>query len=216
MEEYHIRLGDLRVSSDLAPAKLIASVREQLLKLRRSGFSPYRYTVEMEIVEGTVRPAKDLDNYSKPILDAVTKSRLLWRDDNQVEQSLVARRRDRRLPSSEVHLLIRRLPGQHRGVPSHFRARCAEAAAGTPNNYSQVGYHLARTLVGEVPLDLEEEDWLEQIDRLRDLLEADAADDIWGWFCDHLPKFMVLVPTRHKAKFLSGIMRAYDQGEIDA
>jgi Holliday junction resolvase RusA-like endonuclease len=76
----------------------------------------------MEIVEGRSQPAKDLDNYAKPILDAVTQSRLLWDDDNQIDELVIRRRRDGNSTDSVVTATLRRLGGQHGGVPTHFRA----------------------------------------------------------------------------------------------
>jgi translation initiation factor IF-2 len=42
----------------------------------------------MDIIEGCARPARDLDNYAKPIVDAVTQSRLLWNDDKQIDEKI--------------------------------------------------------------------------------------------------------------------------------
>ena len=163
MDEYKIVLGHLRSAEDLAAAKLVASVVRQLRVQGRLRSSPYRYAVEMEIVEARTRPAKDLDNYAKPVIDAVTQSRLLWRDDNQVDILVITRRRDGNASDSRVRVVLHRVPGQHRGVPSHFRARCAEARGGTISDYSGVGYYLATKLAGEIPYDFEEDDWLTEI-----------------------------------------------------
>lgn len=216
MDEYKIVVSHLRFAENLAPAKLVTPVTQQLRAQGRQWTSPYRYGVEMEIVDARTRPAKDLDNYAKPIIDAVTQSRLLWKDDHQIDELIIMRRRDGNLQDSEVNIALRRIPGQHRGVPSHFRARCAEARGGTIDDYSRVGYYLATKLASEVPYDLEEDDWLAEIAYLVELVEADEDENVWIWFREHLPKFMVLVPIRHKMKFVSGVRQAHEDGRIES
>jgi Endodeoxyribonuclease RusA len=135
----------------------------------------------MEITEGCLRPAKDLDNYAKPIIDAVTQSRLLWNDDTQIDESAIRRRRDGNAAESSVEVTLRRMGGQHGGVPSHFRARCAEASQGVIT-YSHVGYYLATKLMSEAPDDLEEDDWLTVIAHLIDMLDAGQEHNVWIWF----------------------------------
>jgi hypothetical protein len=169
----------------------------------------------MEIVEARTRPAKDLDNYAKPIIDAITQCHLVWKDDNQIDSLVIMRYRDGNYPDSEVRVALRRIPGQHRGVPSHFRARCAEARGGTINDYSGVGYYLATKLASEVPYDLEEDNWLAEIACLVELVEAEEVENVWIWFREHLPKFMALVPIRHKTKFVSGVQKAHEDGRIE-
>jgi Holliday junction resolvase RusA-like endonuclease len=45
----------------------------------------YRYDVIIEIIEGVRRPAKDVENYAKPAIDAITRTLRVWRDDEQVD-----------------------------------------------------------------------------------------------------------------------------------
>ena len=109
---------------------------------------------------------------------------------------------------------LRRLEGQHRGVPAHFRALCYEASRGSRAGYSHIGYHLASLLTGEIPYDLDSEKWLDELLHLTRMLEADEEKNVWKWFHKHLPKFMELIPSRRKAQFLSGVWMAYEEGLI--
>jgi hypothetical protein len=88
--------------------------------------------------------------------------------------------------------------------------------SGTINDYSGVGYYLATKLASEVPYDLEEDDWHAEIACLVERVEADEAENVWIWFREHLPKFMALVPIRHKMKFVSGVQRAHEDGRIES
>jgi Endodeoxyribonuclease RusA len=168
----------------------------------------------MEISEARARPAKDLDNYAKPIIDAVTQSHLLWKDDNQIDELIIRRTRDGNCAESSVRVVLRRIEGQHGGVPTHFRARCAEASHGVANGYSGVGYYLAATLVSEVPYDLEDDEWLEEISCLTSMLDGGEDNNVWIWFQEHLPEFMKLVPNDRKEQFLSGVWKAYEKERI--
>jgi hypothetical protein len=210
---YRIDVSHLGSSNHLVPRGLVAEVMNQLQAQGRRSISRYRYAVEMEIVEGCVRPAKDLDNYAKPIIDAVTQSRMLWNDDTQIDELVIRRRREGNSADSSVKITLRRIGGQHGGVPTHFRARCAEAAQGA-SSYSYVGYYLATSLIREIPYDLEEEEWLDAIERLINMLDAEEENNIWNWFREHLPKFMACVPSRRREQFLSGVHRAHEEGRI--
>jgi hypothetical protein len=185
----------------------------QLQAQGRHSISRYRYAVEMEIVEGYIRPAKDLDNYAKPIIDAITQSRLLWKDDSQIDRLVIDRSRDGNWAYSSVSVTLRRIGGQHGGAPTHFRARCDEAALGVIT-YSHVGYYLATSLMREIPYDLEEEEWLDAIARLTNMLDAEEEKNVLNWFREHLPKFMAYIPGRRNEQFLSGVYRAHEEGRI--
>jgi hypothetical protein len=213
VDTYRIVVSRLGSSDHLVPAGLLAEVGNQLQAQGRQGISRHRYAVGMEIVEGCARPAKDLDNYAKPIIDAVTQSRMLWNDDTQIDELVIRRRRDGNSADSSVEVTLRRIGGQHGGVPTHFRARCAEAAQGV-STYSHVGYYLATVLMREIPYDLEEEDWLNAIAHLTDMLDAEEENNVWIWFHEHLPKFMACIPSRHRGHFLSGVHRAHEEGRI--
>ena len=179
----------------------------------RQSISLYRYFVEMEIVEGFVRPAKDLDNYAKPIIDAITQSRLLWKDDTQIDRLVIDRSRDGNSAYSSVNVTLGRIGGQHGGVPTHFRARCAEAVQGVIS-YSHVGYYLATKLMSEAPYDMEEEEWIDAIARLTNMRDAEEENNVLNWFREHLPKFMAYIPGRRSEQFLSGVYRAHEEGRI--
>jgi hypothetical protein len=206
-------LSGLGAAEHIVAALLVGEVSNQLRSQGRERFSRFRYAVEMEIAEGRVRPAKDLDNYAKPILDAVTQTRLLWDDDNQIDELVIRRRRDGNSTDTVVRVTLRRLEGQHGGVPRHFRAQCHEAckAGGT---YSHVGYHFASVLVSEIPYDLEEEVWQKEIKHLIAMLEADECENVWNWCREHFPEWIDLIPGPRKSQFLSGVQRAYEEERI--
>jgi Endodeoxyribonuclease RusA len=208
-----MRLSGLGSADHIVAALLVCEVSNQLRSQGRGRISRYRYAVEMEIVEGRSQPAKDLDNYAKPILDAVTQSRLLWDDDNQIDELVIRRRRDGNSTDSVVTATLRRLGGQHGGVPTHFRARCLEASQ-SGGTYSHVGYHFASVLASEIPYDLEEEVWQEEITRLMAMLQANEHENVWNWCREHFPQWIDLVPGPRKSQFLFGVQNAYEEERI--
>lgn len=213
MDAYVINLNKLKSATDLARRKLVVFVIPQLQEQGREHSDRLRYALELAIIEGRTRPAIDLDNYAKPVIDSVTQSRLLWKDDCQIDELVIRRRRDGNASDTSVVITLRCVIGQHRGLPSHFRARCRDAKRGIID-YSDVGYHLAQCLHGEVPDDLEEEEWWDRIETLFSMLGAEYDQDIWYWFRDHLPRFMALIPRRRMEQFLKGVRRACAEGEI--
>lgn len=213
MDTYDLVLSHLKSAVDLAPSRLVVSVEDQLRRQGRRRSNRYRYALEIAIIEGCARPASDLDNYAKPVIDSVTRSGLLWRDDSQIDELVIRRQRDGNSADSFVTVTLRRIGGQHRGVPSHFRARCHEASQGVIS-YSDVGYYLAKCLLSEVPNDLKEEEWTERVERLINMLDAEEENNAWNWFRDHLPRFMELIPGRRKSQFLDGVHRAHEEGHI--
>ena len=70
-------------------------IAEQLGRQGRHSVSSYRYAVTVEIIEGSKRPFRDIDNYTKKILDAITQTGLLWYDDEQIDSLSVRRTRDK-------------------------------------------------------------------------------------------------------------------------
>jgi len=137
----------------------------------------------------------------------------MWRDDSQIDELVIRRQRDGNSADSSVKVTLKRVGGQHRGVPSHFRARCIEASRGVIS-YLDVGHHLATCLSSEIPDDLEEGEWTQRVDRLVNMLDADDKNNAWNWFRDHLPRFMELVPARRKCQFLEGVYKAREEGHI--
>jgi hypothetical protein len=89
-----IVLANLASEQDLWRSRTMPIVAEQLRAQGRTSSDGYRYEVTIEIVEGKKRPASDVDNYAKRIMDAITQSPLLWRDDDQIDKMVICRRRD--------------------------------------------------------------------------------------------------------------------------
>ena len=101
-----------------------------------------------------------------------------------------------------------------RGVPKFFVACCAEAQRGGGGNYSIPGYHLASALASEMPDKMEPAKWEKEIEQLRGFLDHQDRTAAWGWFKEHFPKLMVLVPNRRKEAFLGGVYRAHEKDRI--
>src|SRR5881397_1796179 len=122
MKRLRVIFRNLTRSEDLRVENLKAIVIAQLKQQGRVGPDHYRYKVIVNILPGGQAPARDLDNYEKPLSDAITASRLLWKDDDQKERMRVERVKYRSGRDSRVVMLIERCRGQHGGVPSFFRA----------------------------------------------------------------------------------------------
>jgi hypothetical protein len=121
-------------------------------------------------------------------------------------------------------------PKQHGGVPTYFRALCAEAARGGEFGYRSPGYELARHLSDQQPYDADADEWGAELQRLSDLLlprnpatppgpgriayhlRDDAA--VWRWFEEHYPKWAALVPPRRRKQFVAGVYECCDNGDI--
>ena len=95
MQEYVVALQELSLKQDLSSSRAAPVIAEQLRQQGRCYASSYRYAVAVEITEGSKRPFRDIDNYTKRILDAITRTRLLWYDDEQIDRLNVNRRRDK-------------------------------------------------------------------------------------------------------------------------
>src|SRR5262249_4351797 len=102
-----------------------------------------------------------------------------------------------------------------RGVPTFFRALCAEAARG---GYYRPGYELARHMMDLVPYEAEGDDWLDELVEFRGLFEAGDLDDprIREWLVRHYPRCMELVPERRQRQFNLGVSDAVNDGLLDA
>jgi Holliday junction resolvase RusA-like endonuclease len=88
---YVIRLEALRTSSQLWSEALLPTITDQLSRQGCTLPGAGRFSVHIEVSEGRSRPAKDVDNYYKPVIDTITYSRLLWVDDCQIDRSSVHR-----------------------------------------------------------------------------------------------------------------------------
>jgi hypothetical protein len=106
--------------------------------------------------------------------------------------------------------------GRHGGVPSFFRAGCWEASRGGTNTYADAAWHLASAVSNEIPYDIENDDWSTEVDKLLEACAQESEDDIWGWFSLHYPKCMKLIPVRRRDQFVKGVLKAYEDGRIEA
>jgi hypothetical protein len=218
--EHSFVLSGLKSKGDLRCVRTVPLIIEQLQASQPDG--SFKYEVAFEIREGRGCPALDLDNYTKPLLDAITKSQRVWRDDRQIEAQVVRRKRDKSQEFSQVSVTIRRLEGQHGGVPSFFRALCHEARVGhsargdVSRTYRDVGFQLAMHAGSQSPYDIDDDSWAERINELCKRIEDQDEPGIWQWCCEHFPRWMDLVPKRRLTQFVSGIIQAYDEGRIDA
>ena len=95
-------------------------------------------------------------------------------------------------------------PRAFRGVPTFFKALCAEARQGGANNYGRAGHEFTRHLASSMPYEFDEEEWFEQLDNLQSMIEEERDFDAWNWFREYFPKCMELVPNRRKDQFLAG------------
>jgi hypothetical protein len=105
--------------------------------------------------------------------------------------------------------------GVHGGVPTFFKALCFEARHGGTSGYSIPGWHLAIALGSEAPDDLDLDEWSIEVDKLRELLTADDDRVVFGWFAEHYPKCMALVPARRRGQFVAGVRGADEQGRVE-
>src|SRR5215471_19200508 len=111
--EYSVVLPKLASKSDLWSKKATPVIEQQLRQQGRHSSNLYRYEVTVEIVEGQKRPVTDVDNYAKRTIDAITRTKLLWHDDEQIDTLIIERRRDKHRPDSQLAVRIKRTEGQH-------------------------------------------------------------------------------------------------------
>jgi hypothetical protein len=212
--EYAVILPKLLSKRDLWSLRAAPVITQQLSQQGRYSSNLYRYEVTIEIVEGQKRPVKDVDNYAKRTIDAITRTKLLWRDDEQIDTLTIRRKRDKSRSESEMIVRIRRTEGQHSGVPTFFRACCREASLGCQFTYAHPAYHLAMHLWNQQPCDLDEAEWAEEIGDLCGFLDGDDGEGVWNWFCEHFPKCMKLVPQRRMEQFVRGVFHAYEDERV--
>lgn len=105
--------------------------------------------------------------------------------------------------------------GVHTGVPGFFRACCREASRGGDFGYDHPGYHLAMHLNDQMPYDVEEDEWTEELATMTDLLTEDDIEGVWDWFRRRFPRAIKLVPARRREQFVRGVQRAHEDGRIE-
>jgi Holliday junction resolvase RusA-like endonuclease len=88
---------------------MLPLIQKALTEQGCTGPDHARYGISVDVKEGAGRPCKDVDNYYKPIIDTVTYTKLLWHDDEQVDELAVRRSKLPGQPQTEVLIDIRRL-----------------------------------------------------------------------------------------------------------
>jgi hypothetical protein len=74
------------------------------------------------------------------------------------------------------------------GVPSFFKACCWESSKGGTVGYDHAGWHLANAVGGQVPYDVELDEWVDLIDELKQHLDDGDDDAAVAWFATHFPR----------------------------
>ncbi|MES1192664.1 MAG: hypothetical protein ABUS47_16505 [Steroidobacter sp.] len=105
--------------------------------------------------------------------------------------------------------------GIHTGIPGYFRGWCWTASHPGTTGYEQVGYQLAGVIGHEIPWDIEDDDWTQEINEFKTLLLNDDKDAALNWLNLHYPMMMKLVPTKRRQQLIIGVVRAFEDGLID-
>lgn len=135
--EYSVLLANLSSKQDLWGSRATPAIEQQLREQGRRLSNSYRYEATVEVLEGQRRPVTDIDNYAKRALDAITRSRLLWRDDEQIdklvirEEDATGANRSRSSPSRSGERTANTPVSQHSFVPAALRRERAVAALPT-------------------------------------------------------------------------------------
>lgn len=107
--------------------------------------------------------------------------------------------------------------GSFTGVPSHFRGWCETASqGGKSGGYQWVGRQFGGKLIGYVPHDLRDDEWLTLVHQMElTLLRADTDwPGLAEWLRRYFPLMMRLIPKDRFDSFLAGIRESYDEGEM--
>lgn len=177
------------------------------------GASRLRYSVSIEIIESHSRPAFDLDNYAKPILDAITQSGLIWRDDRQIDRLEVMRTREYSEANTSASVTVHQMEGQHHGLPVFFQGLCDGARTGK-HGYEDVGFTFAKCLPGEIPYDIDDIEWERRVETLLAHLAINDRRNALNWLKEHFPRMLDHVPAGRHNQFIDGIRRAYSEDLI--
>lgn len=196
-----------------------SSLREHVLNSMESqpdlptGAARFRYSVSITIIESHFSPALDLDNYAKPLLDAITQSRMVWRDDRQIDRLEVVRIRDYTETHTSALVTINTMEGQHQGLPAFFQGLCDDARIGM-HGYEDVGFTFAKCLVSEIPNDIDDSEWEKRVATFLSHLAINERSNALNWLREHFPRMIDHVPARKHNQFLDGVFRAYSEDFI--
>lgn len=210
--KWSFSVTNLLQNSDLEPSKLRDIIAPQLEQQGLSSWRQLWYSVKVVIRVGRVSPAHDIDNYAKKVLDGVTKTERLWRDDRRIDRLVVTRTRDMSEPDSTVEGYVGLTKGQHTGFPTFCQTLRYGASMGGDESYAKVGYALAGSFGSEQPWDLTPEEWSQRIDQLRSVLGH--IESARNWFDEHFPLVMDHVPSSRTDSFLKGVIRANEDDRM--
>jgi len=107
--------------------------------------------------------------------------------------------------------------GSFTGVPGHFRGWCDTASQrGNSGGYRLVGRQFGRKLLGYVPHDLSDDEWLSLVDQMEKKLLREDTDwqGLAVWLRRYFPLMMRLIPRDEFDSFLAGVRESYDEGEM--
>jgi hypothetical protein len=98
--------------------------------------------------------------------------------------------------------------------PSFFQALCRTASMGGSGGYEEVGFQLARVVSTLSPDDMEDAEWIEQVEVLKVAIVNDEQVAALAWLDRWLPRCMALIPARRRDAFYQGVDRAAIEFDI--
>lgn len=103
-----------------------------------------------------------------------------------------------------------------RGVPSWFRAACRSASRGGRYGYFGVGRSFAESIGQLVPLNLEFDQWGDEVEQFAALFDAEDETAIWHWFEQRFPKLAARIPPQRRESFIDGMREVHGDAGISA
>ncbi len=107
-------------------------------------------------------------------------------------------------------------PNPKRSAKDRFKHNCEVALKGGEDDgrFWDVGWLFASGLEHEAPACADEHEWPGCVAILCELINDQDHEAIWMWFSDHFPDYRMLVPEAEWKEFVTGIVDAYDDGEV--
>mgnify|MGYP006908357806 CR=1 FL=1 len=101
-----------------------------------------------------------------------------------------------------------------RGVPTFFRCCCATARSGGDVGYDHPGRELTRHLCDQIPVGMDYNQWISELDSLEQLMSQGEDEAVIDWFVQFYPNCMALVPKRRRGAFLRGVYEMADENGL--